>query len=124
MRYLLLSGNNGQYCSAVFEKVVNGVRYRDKLYLGKGKTSGKAGFYKLGDGTTSNGFKAYLLDESGNGAKEGFDLVFGGEVTGVETIDNGQLTIDNSAVYNLQGQRVNKAQKGVYIQNGKKVVVR
>ena len=35
MRYLLLSGNKGQYCSAVFEKVVNGVRYRDKLYLGK-----------------------------------------------------------------------------------------
>ena len=87
----------------------------DKLYLGKGASSGKAGFYKLGNGTTSNGFKAYL-DNSGNGAKEGFDLVFGGEVTGVESIDN-------SAVFNLQGQRVNKAQKGVYIQNGKKVVV-
>ena len=96
----------------------------DKLYLGKGKNSGKAGFYKLGEGTTSNGFKAYLLDESGNGAKEGFELVFGGEVTGVETIDNGQLTIDNSPVYNLQGQRVNKAQKGVYIINNKKVVVK
>ena len=95
----------------------------DKLYLGKGKTSGVAGFYKLGEGTTSNGFKAYL-DNSGNGAKEGFDLVFGGEVTGVEAIDNGQLTIDNSAVFNLQGQRVNKAQQGVYIQNGKKVVLK
>ena len=97
-----------------------------KLYLGKGKTSGKAGFYKLGNGTTSNGFKAYLEDTAAASgeAKEGFELVFGGEVTGVETIDNGQLTIDNSAVYNLQGQRVNKAQKGVYIQNGKKVVLK
>ena len=30
----------------------------------------------------------------------------------------------NGAIYNLQGQRVNKAQKGVFIQNGKKIVVR
>ena len=97
-----------------------------KLYLGKGKNSGKAGFYKLGEGTTSNGFKAYLEDTAAASgeAKEGFELVFGGEVTGVETIDNGQWTIDNSAVFNLQGQRVNKAQKGVYIQNGKKVVLK
>ena len=27
-----------------------------------------------------------------------------------------------SAVYNLQGQRVTKATKGVFIQNGKKVI--
>ena len=43
---------------------------------------------------------------------------------GIETIDNSQLTISNDAIYNLQGQRVNKVQKGVFIQNGKKVVVR
>jgi len=30
----------------------------------------------------------------------------------------------NGAIYNLQGQRVNKAQKGVFIQNGKKIVVK
>ena len=30
----------------------------------------------------------------------------------------------NGAIYNLQGQRVVKAQKGVFIQNGKKVVVK
>ncbi|MBR5633720.1 MAG: hypothetical protein IKW78_00855 [Prevotella sp.] len=82
------------------------------------------GFYLLkSDGGKTGGFKAYI-EKNATEAKEGFDLVFGGEVTGVETIDNGQLTIDNSPVYNLQGQRVNKAQKGVYIQNGKKVVVR
>ena len=43
---------------------------------------------------------------------------------GIETIDNSQLTIDNGAVFNLQGQKVTKAQKGVYIQNGKKVVLK
>lgn len=43
---------------------------------------------------------------------------------GIETIDNGQSTINNGAIYNLQGQKVKKAQKGVYIQNGKKVVLK
>ncbi len=43
---------------------------------------------------------------------------------GIETIDNSQLSISNDAIYNLQGQRVVKAQKGVFIQNGKKVVVK
>ena len=71
----------------------------------------------------TNGFKAYFVPtEPVSGAKEGFELV-GDEVTGIETIDNG-LTIDNGAVYNLQGQKVTKAQKGVFIQNGKKVVVK
>lgn len=42
---------------------------------------------------------------------------------GIETIDNEQKDIKNGAVYNLQGQRVKKATKGVFIQNGKKVVI-
>jgi len=91
------------------------------LYLGKGKTSGKAGFYKLGEGTTSNGFKAYLSTAAG--AKEGLELEFAG-VTGIDNMENGTLNMENGAVYNLQGQRVNKAQKGVFIQNGKKVVLK
>ena len=40
------------------------------------------------------------------------------ETTGIETIDNGQSTMDNSAeFYDLQGHKVMKAQmkKGVYI---------
>ena len=43
---------------------------------------------------------------------------------GIETIDNSQSSINNGAIYNLQGQRVVKAQKGVFIQNGKKIVVK
>jgi hypothetical protein len=39
--------------------------------------------------------------------------------TGVEQIRNGEST---DAIYNLQGVRVNKADKGIYIINGKKVV--
>lgn len=43
--------------------------------------------------------------------------------TGLEAMDNGQLTIDNSSpLYNLQGQRVSHPVKGqIYIQNGRKI---
>lgn len=44
--------------------------------------------------------------------------------TGVKSIDNRQLIIDNT-VYNLKGQRVEKPVKGqLYIVNGKKVVIK
>ena len=45
--------------------------------------------------------------------------------TGIEAIENGQLTIDNDApAYNLAGQKVGKGYKGIVIKNGKKVVVK
>ena len=46
--------------------------------------------------------------------------------TGIETIDNGQLTIDNAAWYTIDGIELNgkPTRKGVYIVNGKKVVVK
>jgi hypothetical protein len=44
-----------------------------------------------------------------------------GEGTGINSIN----AADSKApVYNVAGQRVNKAQKGVYIQNGKKIAVK
>lgn len=43
--------------------------------------------------------------------------------TGIEAIENGQLTIDNDApAYNLAGQKIGKGYKGIVIINGKKVV--
>ena len=41
--------------------------------------------------------------------------------TGISTVKNGQQT---DTIYNMQGVRVNNAQKGVYIINGKKVVIK
>ena len=39
-------------------------------------------------------------------------------------IDNAQFTIDNTQlIYDLQGRRVESMTKGIYIVNGKKVVV-
>ena len=48
-----------------------------------------------------------------------------GETTGIETIDDGQLTIDNSQFYDLQGRKVTSFQKGqIYIVNGKKYMAK
>lgn len=45
-------------------------------------------------------------------------------VTGIHSIDNGKLKIENSQIYTLAGQRASVLQKGVNIVNSKKVIVR
>ena len=86
-----------------------------------GIEGGKATFLKI-DGTaaTVSADKAYLeFDEEINAPVLSFD---GEGTTGIKVIDNGQLTIDN--YYNLAGQRVAQPTKGLYIVNGKKVVIK
>lgn len=75
------------------------------------------------DGNVIRGFRWFIqlkTPESSTGAKITLDV--DGDVTSIDAIDNGQFATD--AIYNLSGQRVNKAQKGIYIVNGKKVVVK
>ena len=73
--------------------------------------------------------KAYLK-VNGSAAVNAPRLVIGfggGEgTTGVDLIDNGKLIIDNDGWYDLNGRKLQgkPTQKGVYIQNGKKVVVK
>ena len=72
--------------------------------------------------------KAYLaLDNTfaelaGNGTAKGYLALPGDETDGIGQIEFGQT--GNAGIYNLNGQKVNKAQKGIYIVNGKKVVIR
>jgi len=77
-------------------------------------------FKKSSGGTLAAG-KAYLvLSTSGGAASLGVD--FGSEATGIEAIENVQMTDGN--VYNLAGQRVAQPTKGLYIVNGKKVIIK
>lgn len=47
------------------------------------------------------------------------------ETTGIKSMDNGQWIMDNGAVYDLQGRKVAQPTKGgLYIVNGKKVVIK
>jgi len=86
------------------------------------------GFYKVtGEGFNVRANSAYLSVElsSGSEARSFFALPEdGSETTGINSIDNGQLTIDNEAVYDLQGRKVQNPKRGLYIMNGKKVMVK
>ncbi len=85
------------------------------------KVGDQVGFYKLAATGTLGANKAYLtVSEPTAPSFLGFSF---GETTGINSIDNGQLTIDNS-VYDLQGRRVQNPSKGLYIVNGKKVVIK
>lgn len=42
--------------------------------------------------------------------------------TGIETMDGGRWPVDDEAIYNLAGQRLQKMQRGINIVGGKKVV--
>lgn len=50
-------------------------------------------------------------------------LNFEGEATGISSMDNVQSKMDD-AVYDLQGRRVAKPGKGIYIKGGKKITVK
>lgn len=70
--------------------------------------------------------KAYLEVPAANfdGGNARLSFTFEeGEATGIATAE-GASRMNDGAVYNLQGQKVEKAQKGLYIVNGKKVVIK
>lgn len=79
--------------------------------------------YPVGtSGATINPYRAYIqVDQSGESRALTFNV--DGQTTGITSLQNVNAGTEGS-VYNLNGQQVKKAQKGVYIQNGKKVVVK
>lgn len=78
------------------------------------------GLYKY-TATNLKAGKAYYLLANGSAAPMGFVFDFEGQTTGVESIE---VNADNQVIYDLSGRRVAKAGKGLYIINGKKVLVK
>lgn len=84
------------------------------------------GAYKTVTGNGRNaikGFRGYWKKSATAGEAKSITAIINGQETDdikyielVETLTGG--------IYNLQGQKVNHAQKGVYIVNGKKVVIK
>jgi len=73
------------------------------------------------------GFRAYFqLKGDAAGLARAFSIDFGdGETTGIIAIGTDRADSTDNATYTLDGRRISKAtQKGVYIQNGKKVIIR
>ena len=76
---------------------------------------GVAGFYQAAEGTKIPAGKAYI-EKAAAGVK-GF---FFGDATGIAEVET--ATEADATIYDLSGRRVEKAQKGIYIVNGKKVM--
>lgn len=97
---------------------------------GAAKTLTAGEGFILGNGTEGTAFypcqagslpinKAYLL---GNGGESAIAMNFGNAVTGINTI--AAPASAKAPIFDLSGRRVVKATKGLYIQNGKKVIVK
>lgn len=78
--------------------------------------SGTPAFAQVVSGQDIPAKKGYIVLISSSAAKYAID--FDGEATGIHTIEAASAA--NAAMYNLAGQRVDKAYKGIVIVNGKK----
>jgi len=78
------------------------------------------GFYKATAGTAIAAGKAYLVNPSG---APYFLIDFGGETTGIDAVKGAETKV-NGQVFDLQGRKVAQPTKGLYIVNGKKMVIK
>ena len=85
--------------------------------------SNTVGFYKVdaSDPITAQPFRAYLTAAPGAGAA--LRIVYQGDVTGIEAVETAADSKED-AFYTLSGVRVSHPVKGLYIKNGKKVMVK
>lgn len=113
-----LQNNKMQACTDGSVKGMTGSATSTDIYvLGNGNKG--LGFYML-SGTLQAG-KGYLNISVGAGAKPSF-ITFE-ETTGISNAAV-ETTEDDGTYYNLQGVRVMNPQKGIYIKNGKKIVIK
>ena len=95
----------------------------------KDEPNGEVGFYwqqgTQGESVTNNPHKAYLkVPTTTAGDAKGF--AFNDNTTGITTINDSRTTLNDNAWYTLDGRKLNGAptQKGVYVNNGRKVIVK
>lgn len=91
----------------------------DKVYA-FGTLNGKSGFKLVNNGVVIPAKKGYLQLTGTTAAKPTF-FAFDGIGTGISHIE-ADAALENAAMYNLAGQRVDKSYKGVVIVNGKKML--
>jgi hypothetical protein len=95
--------------------------YNNYVLVNNGET---AEFQSLVDnGATIPAGKAYLQNGTYSAGARSLSIVFADESTGIEAMHNDECVMHNE-VYNLNGQRVQMPQKGLYIVGGKKVMMK
>lgn len=85
-----------------------------------GIKGGASALYKVNSTVSIKPFRAYFTVADPSGAR--INLNFGDEATGINMVNGSGLKVNG--YYNLQGQRVENPKKGLYIVNGKKVMVK
>ena len=80
-------------------------------------------FHEATSGTLQSG-KAYLKVASGGGAARQLGFIFGDdEATSVNEVQGSKFNVQGD-FYDLQGRRIAQPTKGLYIVNGKKVIIK
>lgn len=84
------------------------------------KVGENVGFYKAGSFTSLAAHRAYISASAGI---KNFVLNFD-ETDGISVTMSDEENEKDGAIYNLAGQRVTKATKGIYVKNGRKFIVK
>ena len=121
--YTLTIGGNANAVSNLLEGTVADTYVAKNAYVLAQPEDNTVGFYlaemnqNSGAAFLNNGFKAYLPAEAASSVRFiSFDF---GTETAIESIESVE---NNAVVYDLAGRRVQGAQKGIFIVNGKKVI--
>ena len=80
------------------------------------------GKFKLFAGTEIHANKAYLPTSALTGNAPSLSFDFGGETTDINSVERGALSVEGC--YTLDGRRVAEPTKGLYIVNGRKVIIK
>ncbi|MBR0260038.1 MAG: hypothetical protein IJQ49_07225, partial [Prevotella sp.] len=113
------SNSSDDYSGNSLTGTMTNITNPGNAYVLNYKAATGAGFYKLSSGGTIGANKAYLV--SGAGAPEFFG--FDGNTTSINEV-RGKMEDVSGEYYDLQGCRVSQPTKGLYIVNGKKVVIK